>query len=113
MMRSRSYTSLSGVSCWPTCGRIRSTGLRSDATADSSSNLARLTIAESEFALAVLGAARAGDKDGDRDPDLLRVARLEPPRPPKHATAVSGESLRVAFETKLDNRTQLSRRRVQ
>jgi len=51
---------------------------------------------------------------GDRGPDLLGVGRLEPPRPPKDAAAVSGESLRCAFETKLDNRTHRSRcRRVE
>jgi hypothetical protein len=41
---------------------------------------------------------------GERGRDIVRVARLEPRRR-EHAFAVSGETLRQAFEAKLTQRT--------
>jgi hypothetical protein len=42
---------------------------------------------------------------GDRDGDLVRVVRLEPRRP-RYPLAVSGETLRRAFESRLDQRAK-------
>jgi hypothetical protein len=42
---------------------------------------------------------------GDRDGDLVRVVRLEPRRP-RDPLAVSGETLRRAFESRLDQRAK-------
>jgi hypothetical protein len=42
---------------------------------------------------------------GDRGPDLVRVVKLEPRRP-KYLLPVSGESLRRAFESRLDERAK-------
>ncbi len=40
---------------------------------------------------------------GDRGPDLVRVMKLEPRRP-RYAFPASGETLRRAFESRLDTR---------
>ena len=40
---------------------------------------------------------------GDRDGELVRVVRREPPKQPDHAR-VSGEALRQAFEMRLHHR---------
>jgi hypothetical protein len=42
---------------------------------------------------------------GDRDVDLVRVVKLEPRRQ-KYPLAVSGETLRRAFESRLDQRAK-------
>jgi hypothetical protein len=44
---------------------------------------------------------------GDRDGDLVRVVKLEPRRK-KYPLAVSGETLRRAFESPLDRRAKHS-----
>jgi hypothetical protein len=42
---------------------------------------------------------------GDRDPDLVRVVKLEPRRL-RYPAAMSGEVLRRAFESRLDLRAK-------
>jgi hypothetical protein len=49
---------------------------------------------------------------GDRGPDLVRVVKLEPRRP-RHFFPASGETLRRAFESRLDTRNnQTAARRL-
>jgi len=45
---------------------------------------------------------------GDRGPDLVRVVKLEPRRP-RYSFPVSGETLRRAFEGRLDTRNHANR----
>jgi hypothetical protein len=42
---------------------------------------------------------------GDRDADLVRVVRIEPRRP-RYPLPVTGETLRRAFELRLDQRAK-------
>jgi len=42
---------------------------------------------------------------GDRGPDLVRVVKLEPRRP-RYTFPTSGETLRRAFENRLDTRNR-------
>ena len=42
---------------------------------------------------------------GDRDADLVRVVRIEPRRP-RYALPVTGETLRRAFESRLNQRAK-------
>jgi hypothetical protein len=42
---------------------------------------------------------------GDRDGDLVRVVRIEPRRP-RYPLPVTGETLRQAFELRLDQRAK-------
>jgi hypothetical protein len=44
---------------------------------------------------------------GDRDADLVRVVKIEPRRP-RYPLSVSGETLRRAFESRLDQRAKPS-----
>jgi hypothetical protein len=44
---------------------------------------------------------------GDRDPELVRLISREPRRP-RYPLAVSGETLRRAFESRLDQRSKTS-----
>ena len=44
---------------------------------------------------------------GDRDEELVRLVKREPRRP-RYPLAVSGETLRRAFESRLDQRAKTS-----